>query len=172
MTTKPGAPRTVADVAFDAVHTGAIGGSLVALWFLVADVLAGHPLFTPSLMGSVLFAGAAADVVSGVRLDMVAYYTLVHFAVFGALGAVISIVVYEVELHAKHPIAVLAVLFIAIELAFLLLAPLALPGVIARLGFLSVLAANALAAAGITLFLVSTHAPDTWERVKHVAHLA
>jgi hypothetical protein len=39
-----------------------------------------------------------AEGVMGVRLDMVAAYTVVHFATFGVLGALISLVVHEVEI--------------------------------------------------------------------------
>ncbi len=38
----------------------------------------------------------SAEGVMGVRLDMVAAYTAVHFATFGVLGALISLGVHEV----------------------------------------------------------------------------
>lgn len=166
------APRSVADVVYDAVHCAAIGGSVVALFFLVVDLVEGHALFTPSLMGSVLFGGMAAEAVHEVRLDMVAYYTMVHFAAFGVLGGAIAFLVHEVELHAKHPLVVLAVIFAFFEGAFFVGATWAMPGVIARLGAGSIAAANALAAGAIALFLLSSHRGDLWQRMKHAAHLA
>ncbi len=46
---------------------------------MVADLLDGRPLFTPSLMGSVMFLGMAAEDVEKVRLDAVAYCSIVTF---------------------------------------------------------------------------------------------
>jgi len=166
------APRSAADVVYDAVHCAAIGGSVVALFFLLLDVLQGHALFTPSLMGSVLFGGMAAGAVHEVHLDMVAYYTIVHFAAFGVLGGAIAYLVHEVELHAKHPVVVLAVIFALFEVAFFAGATWGMPGVIERLGAGWIALANALAAGAIALFLLATHRADLWLRLKHAAHLA
>jgi hypothetical protein len=159
-----------ADVAYDAFYSGAIGGSAVALYFLAVDLLNGQPLFTPSLMGSVLFEGASAAAVSGVRLDMVAYYSVVHFVAFGALGGAISVSVHEVELRARHPLLVLIGLFALFELGFFAVASLLLPGVVERLGPWQVAAANFAAAAAIAVFLMISHQPQAWRRLKHAVH--
>ena len=45
------------------------------------------------------------------------------------------------------------------------------PGVLARLGFAQVAVANLLCAAGIGLWMVYSHRPDTWRQWKHAAHL-
>ena len=39
----------------DAFVSGAIGGTVIALWFLVIDVVAGRPFYTPSALGRALF---------------------------------------------------------------------------------------------------------------------
>ena len=36
---------------------GLIGAAAVALWFLVVDVIAGRPFFTPAMLGSAVFWG-------------------------------------------------------------------------------------------------------------------
>jgi hypothetical protein len=159
------------DFVFDAFYSGAIGGSVVALFFLLVDSLGGEPLFTPSLMGSVLFTGAAAEGVTGVRLDMVASYTVVHFATFGVLGALISVVVHEVEMHAHHPLLVLAGLLVVFELGFGLMAGLLMEGVITRVGVAPMATANALAALSIGAFLFATHRTERWARMKEALHL-
>ena len=59
--------HTVGDLAYDAVFVGGIGGGLVMIFFLVYDMIArGQALFTPSLMGSVLFDGVPAAAVASV----------------------------------------------------------------------------------------------------------
>jgi hypothetical protein len=164
--------HTRADVVYDAFYAGGIGGSVVALFFFAVDLANGRALFTPSLMGSVLFLGTPAESAMGVRLDMVAYYTLVHFAAFGLLGTAVAIAVHELELHAKHPLLVGLGIFLLAEVAFFTAAALVLPGVVAVVGAGWIGAANLLAAAGIALFLVSSHRPDLWRRFKHAMHLA
>src|SRR5262249_22126839 len=43
----------------DGLFSGALGAVLVALWYLILDSLAGRPLYTPFLLGSVLFQGTS-----------------------------------------------------------------------------------------------------------------
>jgi len=164
--------HTRADLLFDSFYSAAIGGSAVALFFLVVDLLDGQPLFTPSLMGSVLFHGDTAAEVTKVRLDAVAYYSIVHIAAFGVAGALISWLVHGVELRSRHPLVVLLVLFVTLEVFFVATTSVAMPGVITRLGISRLGGANLLAAGMITLFFVWSHNEKAWERLKHAAHLA
>ena len=41
----------------EGTDVGIIGGLAVAVWFLVLDTIAGHPLLTPSLLGQVVLMG-------------------------------------------------------------------------------------------------------------------
>jgi hypothetical protein len=162
----------LADFLFDSFYAGAIGGSAVAVFFLATDAVGGDPLFTPSLMGSVLFLGIAAQDVVSVSFDAVAYFSIVHFAGCAVLGTVVTWLVHEVELHSRHPVVLLIVLFAIIEVAFLFVASLAMPGVIARLGIIRVGLANVLAAGSMALFFALSHREKAWEKIKHAAHLA
>ncbi len=164
--------RTRADLAYESLYCAAIGGSIVALFFLVIDAWNGRPLFTPSLLGGVLFGGIAADAVNGVRLDWVAYATIVHFLVFSVIGVGVALVAHQVELRSRHPATVLFGVFAFIEWVFLVGAFLVLPGVLHQLGPYRVAAANLLAAAGIAAFLWASHRPEAWERLKQSARLA
>jgi hypothetical protein len=172
----PTNPRTKSahldDLIYDAFYAGGIGGSIVALFFLAIDVWNGLPLYTPSMLGSVLFLGSEAASVTGVRLDMVAAFTLVHFAAFGALGIAVAVAVRELELHSKHPLIVGLAIFLLAEIGFYVAAALFLPGVIDHMGAVPIGLANLLAATGIGLFLLTSHRPDVWSRVKHALHVA
>jgi hypothetical protein len=110
-------------------------------------------------MGSVLFQGVAAEDVARVELDAVAYFTLAHMIAFVVLGAAVTWLVHEAELHSRHPAVVLVVLFAVIEVTFLVAASIALPGVIARVGIVPVGIANLLAAGTIAVFFVWSHQP-------------
>lgn len=67
-----------------------IGGATIALFFLVVDSIQGRPMFTSSLLGQALFEGADPASVTEVRLDMVAYFTIVHLVSFLVLGGMLS----------------------------------------------------------------------------------
>jgi hypothetical protein len=164
--------RTRADLAYESLYCAAIGGSVIALFFLVIDAWNGQPLFTPSLLGGVLFGRQAAETISEVRIDWVAYATILHFIVFGVIGTAVAIVAHEVELHSRHPAQVLFGVFAVIEWIFLVAGMFLLPGVISTLGFWRVAGANLLAAAGIAAFLWANHQPEAWERLKHSTHFA
>ncbi len=164
--------HTVADHAYDAFIIAGTGGGLLALFFLVYDIITrGQMLFTPSLLGSVLFDGAAAETVDSVNMMAVAKYSAFHLFAFGLLGLGLSILTHQAELRARHPLVVIALVFVILEVAFWAGASVAVPGVLDRLGVLQVAAANLLAAVGVGLFLVSTHRPDLWLRAKRAAHL-
>ncbi len=90
-------------------------------------------------------------------LTAVPQVLVVHFAWSAAMGTIITWVVHEVELHSRHPVEVLLVLFILIEVSFLLVAPVLMKGVIMQLGIIRVGVANLLAAGSITLFFLWSH---------------
>jgi hypothetical protein len=159
-----------ADFVFDAVFSGAIGGSIVALFFLLIDAVMGRPLFTPSLMGSVLFQGATASEVTGVSLGMVGLYSVVHIVSFGLLGCLVAFAMREIELHSRNPFAVMLGLFVFFEWGFFVAALVLMPGVMQVLGIARVAFANLLAAGGIVLFLRTQHGARTWRHVRDAVH--
>ena len=146
--------HTTPELLLDSLYSGALGGTAVGLFFLVVDLLDGQPFFTPSLLGSVIFDGVAAQDVTTVQPRLVIYFSILHMLVFTALGGAISLLVHEVELHAKHPFVVLVVLFAILEAIFLVTVPLALPGIIERVGIFRIAGANLLAAGSMALFFV------------------
>lgn len=157
----PGVERSrqsMGDLVYDALYVAGIGGGIVAMFFLVLDVMRrGQALFTPALMGSVLFEGASAASLDTVSMTAVAKYSVVHLAGFGLMGWFLAYVTHQANLRARHPLLVILIVFLILEIAFWAAATLAFPGVLQRLGVVPVAAANLLAAAGVGLFLVSTH---------------
>ena len=159
-------PTVLADVLYDAFYSAAVGGAALGLFFLLVDSARGQPFFTPSLMGSVLFLGVEASTVTQVRLDMVAYFTMIHFALFGAVGLGLSVLVHQVEVHARHPRELVGVLFLVLEGGFLVGANLFMPGVVAAIGFGRIVIGNLLTAVAMALFLIRSHNPTAWDRLK------
>lgn len=164
--------HSAGDLIFDAFYIAGVGGGIVALFFLVYDVLMrGDAFFTPSLMGSVLFEGLMAESVQSVSMPAMAKFTLVHLAAFSLFGVALSWLTHQAEIRSRHPVLVIVLVFLALEVAFWVGASVLIPGVLGRIGVLPVAVANLLAAVGIGLFLVSTHRPELWVRFRRAAHL-
>lgn len=79
------------------VITGLIGAGAVALWFLVLDVMTGRPFYTPAALGSLVFLGAGGPQEVEIGTGMVASYTLLHLAVFTAIGLALAWTAEKVE---------------------------------------------------------------------------
>lgn len=70
------------------VVAGIVAATTVALFFLILDAISGQMFRTPAFMAGLLTgSGVATD---EVRLGMVALFTLVHYAVFIAVGVAVS----------------------------------------------------------------------------------
>lgn len=164
-------PDDSGDLAYDAVYSGAIGGCVVAAFFLVVDTLNGQPLQTPSLMGSALFGGGSPSAISPLRMDMVAYFTLFHMAAFALLGVVASLLLHRTALRSGHPVLVMLAFFVAFEAVFYAAAFVLVPGAVEHVGLLNISIANALAASSMTVFLVNTARPGVWKDYGRRLHL-
>ena len=154
-------------IAEDGLFSGALGALTVAVFFLIVDTVKGEPLFTPSLLGSVLFLGDSADSVSDIRVPMVFAYTGVHFALFVLAGMAAAFMVSEFE--ANPPLGmVLLLLFICFEAGFVGAAVGLAPGVIGVLGAWLVVAANLLAAAVMAGYLLWWSHPKAFQKLDQV----
>jgi hypothetical protein len=73
-----------------AVKRGLVGGfaaaSVLALWFLLIDSMAGRPFHTPAFLARVLLGGDEVTL----SVAQIALYTVIHFALFLLLGAAIG----------------------------------------------------------------------------------
>ena len=167
--------RSGADLIYESIYCAAIGGSAIALFFLVVDAWQGRVLFTPSLMWGVLVEGAnaaALDAANDVRLAWVAKATALHLGAFAIIGTAVTLLAHEIELHVRRPFIAFFILFAVVEESFVIAGYTVMPGVMEVLGWGKVLFANLLAAAGITAFLWHSHSPEGWRDLKQSAHLA
>ena len=151
-----GRPASLARVVEDGVFAGMIGALLVALWFLALDAFAGHPLFTPSLLGAVLLHGVDPTQYSAVEPQNVAIYTALHFVAFILLGTLAS---YLFTLLDRYPVMGIVLIFLMVffEVGFFAL-DLALGGhLMGRLHAWAVAVANLLAGVGMAGYLWWRH---------------
>jgi hypothetical protein len=140
----------------DGFFVGVIGAAVVALWYLLLDTIAGRPLFTPSLLGSILFRGATD--VSNVTIDpaTVAWYTAVHVLAFLGVGLVASWLAAQFEKFPQVGIVMLF-LFVIFESAFFFFAIAVGRNLLGVLGVWTVAVANLLAAAAMAAYLWWRH---------------
>lgn len=157
-------PRPTAnDRLYESFYSGAIGGTTVALFFLVLDTLSGRPLHTPALLGGSLI-GATIEAAPGDDLTAVALITLIHFAGFAAFGFVAAPLVRLIERHTEGSFIFPGVaLLLFLQGAFVATGMLFVPGALDALGQGPVLAANVLAAVSMTAFLRHAHCSSETE---------
>lgn len=79
-------PRTLGLLTKGAIG-GLIAGAVIAVQFLVIDLLAGDPFATPMALAGAFFGSAASTASFG----LVVGYSLLHFGVFAALGAATAV---------------------------------------------------------------------------------
>ena len=145
----PVPPLSVPTTLMEGFITGLIGAGVVAAWFLLLDTIQHVPLWTPSLLGTVLFKGpAAAAGHQSVDPGMVAAYTLVHHAAFIGVGLVASFLVSEIERIPPLGIA-LVFLFVFFETAFQIFLLAMGEPLLGGIAFWGVAVANLLAAAAM-----------------------
>lgn len=156
-TAAPVPPRTLASqVLEDGFFAGVLGAGLVAAWYLLLDLFGGRPLFTPALLGSVLFKGATDSASITIGPQVVAWYTAVHFLAFLGVGLVASWLAAQFERFPTVGVAILF-LFVIFETGFFVFAFTVGRAVLGTLGLWTIAVANLLAAAGMATYLLRRH---------------
>ena len=138
---------------------GVIGALAIALWFLLLDTLSGRPLWTPTVLGTVLFrrgAGLGAPESLAVSAEMVLMFTWVHGLVFAALGGIVARLLGHVERHPSSGFGVL-LLFVIFQFGFIVAATIFAAPVLRVLSPWSILVANLLAAAAMGAYFRRCH---------------
>jgi len=147
-------PRTAAVV--HGIAASVIGASTIAIFFLIIDTLAGHPLWTPAALGSRLFWSQPLDPTAPVPLILVLGFTAMHGGVFLGFGMVAA---SELALRWRHMsaggfVTLDVALFTALQATFLTFGLLLLEhGAPEFPGVGAVTTANFLAAGAMTSYL-------------------
>ena len=133
-----------------------IGAGVVALWFFVLDLAAGHPLRTPAALGAALLFGASNVAAVQTNLGLVAAYSVVHVAAFVLAGVLFVAIAEQIE---RTPALILLAAMAMIVLDAVVSAALALGAqwVLGTLGVWSVLVANVLAVCAMGWYVWATH---------------
>lgn len=136
---------------------GVIGASALALWFFIVDIMSGHPLYTPTILGQALFS-VLGSTAGDPQFLHVAVYTVFHYAVFMLFGVLAAIVVHRSE---RQPsiLALFLIAFVMLEMGFygytaILSATGVLPG---ELAWYQVAVGNLLAAVAMGTYMYKLH---------------
>lgn len=144
----------------EGLFAGIIGYAAVALYFALENLLAGQSLFhTAEVLGAPLVAGVAPEQEA---VAAIFAYNGLHLLVFVAVGMVAAWLVTEME---RHPLLWYLTFFaLCMGFAYDLVLMLLMVGPSGEPGWLSILAANTLAAVAMGGYLWSVH-PGLWEEL-------
>lgn len=145
----------------EGLFTGIIGATVVALFFAVENLLSGQsPFHTAAALGAPLVEGTPAG---QAFVAAVFAYNGLHLLVFIVVGMVAAWIVTQTE---EHPVLwYLGFFAFFMGFAYDLVLLLMMTGPSAEPGWISVLAANGLAALGMGGYLWAVH-PGLWEEIR------
>lgn len=135
---------------------GAIGATVLAVWFLLMDTLVRDPFYTPAALATILFRGGGGPADVQIALGPVLGYTFVHLAAFAFVGILLSHLTEQVQ---RFPPLILGVgiLFVVFEVFIIALAAILGDWVLSELAWWSILLGNLLAAGAMALYFAKTH---------------
>ncbi len=148
----------------EGVLCGVVGATVVAVFFLFIDSLQARPLWTPSLLGSVLFLGQNVTDVAGVSYTMVFAYTGLHVLLFLLAGVVLAWMIFQVERNPQFGL-VLLLLFLLFQSIVFGFEVTLVPSLVGAIGAGVVIVANLLAAGAMFWYLLRRH-PEAMRRVR------
>lgn len=100
----------------EGIFTGLLGAAVVAAFYFVLDLLRGHPLLTPSVLGEAFLLHESPNT-AAVNVTAVLAYTGFHLLAFVAFGLLLAALVRAAEQSSLARYA-LVQLFIVFELFF------------------------------------------------------
>ena len=143
-------------ILYEGIIAGCLGATVIALWFLVIDVLGGRPFFTPATLGRGLLS-ALAPGATYTPTTHVLVYTVFHFAAFMLVGLLAALIV---DVAKREPSILFAflLLFAVTEVGiYALVALLQVATPLGRNAWLQIMAGNVLAALVMGTFFWRRH---------------
>jgi hypothetical protein len=151
-------------VAREGAVAGVIGAAVVAVWFLVCDIVAGEIFRTPALLGAAIFQGVFDPGGVHVTLPLVLGYTALHFFTFVMFGIATAVLLLAAD---YEPVFALAAIFLLAIFEIFFVGALAAfdQAALTALGFWKILAGNVLAMAAMLGYFETRHR-GWWSRFR------
>ncbi len=143
----------------EGITAGMLGGAAIAVWFFLIDLLNGHPLYTPTVLGTALFRGGAgldSPETLPISFEMVAVFTWVHFLVFAVIGGAAARLLAIAETMPNSGFGIL-LLFVVFECGFIAVSMAVAAPVLNAIGAFAVFVGNLLAAAVMVVYFRRRH---------------
>jgi hypothetical protein len=154
------------NVVREGMYAGVIGATLVAIWFLIVDTVAGRPFFTPGVLGDALLSVLDPKLPPENNFVNVVAYTVFHYGAFMVGGLIVSIVVNVAETR-PSVLAGFLIIFVAFEIGFHgMVALLQETTVLRNLAWYQVMIGNVIAAIGMGAYLWRLH-PQLGSELAH-----
>ena len=155
-------------VAREGALAGIIGAVVVAVWFLLCDVVAGEVFRTPAVLGAAIFQGIFDPGEVQVTLPLVLGYTALHFFAFMMFGIATAVLLLAAD---YEPVFALAAIFLLAIFEIFFVGALAAfdQAALTALGFWKILAGNVLAMIAMLSYFETHHRGwmarfrDRWE---------
>jgi hypothetical protein len=144
------------NILYEGICAGLIGGTVVAVWFLLCDLGGDMPFRTPGLLGGVLLEGIYDPAAIQMTAPLVLGYTILHYTAFVLFGLVASCLVAASE---REPILLLGflILFACFEVFFLGFAAMLSHSLLDQIGWSTIVAGNLLASAAMLGYFFLRH---------------
>lgn len=141
----------------EGIVAGFLGATAIAVWFLIVDVIAGHPLYTPDLLGRGLISVLGKPpAMPDAMVTRVLGYTLFHYAAFALVGIIVASIVHQSE-RTPAVLAGLLIMFVVFELGAYMLAGLLTESEFGSLAWYQIFIANLVATALMGWFMWTRH---------------
>lgn len=150
----------------EATDAGFLGAITVALWFLIYDSIAGHPLRTPSVLGQLFLLGESNPDTSSLVFSAVVMYTVVHFLAFLLFAVLVAWMVRMAATNAAWRFA-LVVLFVVFEFCFYVFLRMASPEISDIFPAWTIAIGNLLASGAMGFYFWKRY-PEIQERLHEV----
>ncbi len=145
-------PRIVIDGAI----AGIIGGVVVAVWFLIFDLIRGHAFETPALLAAAILHGMHMhDPHFGLML-LTLEYSVLHFGAFIVFGIAGGLLLETCETESSLLFS-LVIFFAAFEVFFIAVVLFLGPNVMAELTWWGIIVGNLLATVAMLTYFLSRH---------------
>ena len=146
-------------ITAEGVTAGLIGGATIALWFLILDSLRGHPLYTPTLLGTALLepgTPVAPPEALPISVPVVLLFTALHGAIFVGIGEIAALLVRLAEKNANYTFGIVLFLVIFIS-GFFFVTGVFAAHVLEALSWKAVFVGNLLAVCAMVLYFRRRH---------------
>ncbi len=145
-----------ARIVIDGAVAGIIGAVVVAVWFLIFDIIRGHALETPALLAATILHGSHShEIHHGLKL-LTLEYSLIHFSAFIAVGIAGGLLLEACERESSLLFS-LAIFFVAFEVFFIAVLLFIGPDLMAELTWWGIIAGNLLATAAMLSYFLWRH---------------